>query len=111
MRQLLESDNRNAALAVEMFCYSVSKFIAAMAVALDGLDLLVFTAGIEEHAAAVRSGICSRLRHLGIVLDERANQKSSDIISVTSTCLVRVIPTDEDLQIARHCFRLADQNR
>ena len=109
MRQLLESDNRSAALAVEMFCYSVSKFIGAMAVALDGLDLLVFTAGIGEHAAAVRSRICSRLRHLGIVLDEQANQQASHAISAaSSTCLVRVIPTDEDLQIARHCFRLAD---
>ena len=110
MRQLLaDSGNRTAILAVEMFCYSITKFIGAMAAALNGIELLVFTAGIGEHAPVVRSRICSRLQHLGVVLDESANGRNSDIISCAdSRCAVRVIPTDEDLQIARHCFRLTD---
>ena len=110
MRQLLaDRDNKSAALAVEMFCYSIAKFIGAMAATLNGIDLLVFTAGIGEHAPVVRSRICSQLDHLGIILDESANSRNSDVITCSnSKCTVRVIPTDEDLQIARHCFRLAD---
>ena len=110
MRQLLaDSNNPNAALAVEMFCYSIAKFIGAMAAALNGIDLLVFTAGIGEHAAMVRSRVCSRLQYLGIVLDQSANERDAEQISAANSgCAVRVIPTDEDLQIARHCVRLAD---
>lgn len=109
MRQLLaDGNNKDANLAVEMFCYSIAKFMGAMAAALGGIDLLVFTAGIGEHSAKVRSGVCLHLEHLGIVLDEAANDGNADIISAAnSRCLVRVIPTDEDIQIARHCFRLA----
>lgn len=109
MRQLLaDGDNIDAALAVEMFCYSVAKFIGAMGVALNGIELLVFTAGIGEHATTVRFGICSHLEHLGIVLDDSANARNADIISAASSrCTVRIIPTDEDLQIARHCCQLA----
>lgn len=108
MRQLLASTDKGADLAVEMFCYSIAKFIAAMVVALGGVDLLVFTAGIGEHAAPVRSNICSRLGHLGIALDESANRKNADVINASeSGCEVRVIPTDEELQIARHCVQLA----
>jgi acetate kinase len=110
MRQLLaDTDNQEAALAVQMFCYSIAKFIGAMAAALNGVELLVFTAGIGEHAAEVRSRICSHLEYLGIVLDESANFRNADVISAAdSRCIVRVIPTDEDLQIARHCLRIAD---
>lgn len=109
MRQLLTASatDKAAALAVEMFCYEIAKFIGAMAAALNGIETLVFTAGIGEHAAPVRSKICSRLEHLGIVLDESANQRNADVISANlSKCRVRVIATDEDLQIARHCIDL-----
>ena len=110
MRQLLaDSAHKNAVLAVEMFSYLIAKFVGAMAAALNGIELLVFTAGIGEHAPAVRSKICSRLMHLGVCLDESANQRNNEVISAaTSKCVVRVMPTDEDLQIARHCFRLTD---
>jgi len=110
MRQLLAgapTDN-DAALAVEMFCYAITKFIGAMIAALGGIELLVFTGGIGEHAAPIRARVCARLEHLSIRLDEAANQNNADTISAqASKCPVRVIPTDEDLQIARHCVRLA----
>jgi acetate kinase len=109
MRQLLETADQDpcASLAVEMFCYQVRKAIGAMAAVLGGLELLVFTGGIGEHAAPVRKRICSGLEHLGIELDDAANQQNnSTISSPRSRCRVAVIESDEDLQIARHCRRL-----
>ena len=97
-----------AALAVQMFCYHVRKFIGAFAAALGGLDTLVFTGGIGEHAAAVRAEICSGLQYLGVALDGAANNRNAEVISVArSRCVVRVIETDEDLMIARHTRSVA----
>ena len=97
----------HAALAIEMFCYQVRKQVGAMAAALGGLDLLVFTGGIGERAAAVRAEICSGLAHLGIAIDERRNDAHADTISTAdSQCPVRVVPTNEDLMIARHTRRV-----
>jgi acetate kinase len=110
MRQLLENRDRNpeVRLALEMFCYSVRKSIGAMAAVLGGLEMLVFTGGIGEHSAAIRGEICSKLQHLGIVLDESANRHNAEqIASAASTCEVRVIPTDEDLEIAIHAKELS----
>ena len=107
MRQLLEDKSADARLAVEMFCYSTAKFFGAMASALDGVELLVFTGGIGEHAAPIRSRICSRLGHLGILIDDGLNNQNARTISGSgSRCSIQVIPTDEDLQIARHCVKL-----
>ena len=103
MRSLAESRDPRAALAREMFCYILRKHIGAMAAALDGVDTLVFTGGIGEHDAAVRWNVCSGLKHLGIHLDRRRNASHRDPISgLNSKCKVRVIPTNEDLVIARH---------
>jgi acetate kinase len=110
MRRLHENSATSAAarLAIEMFCYCVRKQIAAMTAVLDGLELLVFTGGIGEHDAEVRAGICDGLSWLGISLDLTENQSSKDIIShSTSRCLVRVLPSQEDLQIAFHTWKLA----
>ena len=76
MRRLHEASATNAAarLAIQMFCYSVRKQIAAMIAALDGVDLLVFTGGIGEHDAEVRAEICGGLSWLGISLDPARNQ-------------------------------------
>ena len=109
MRHLLEKANQDprAGLAVEMFCYQVRKAIGALAAVLGGLELLVFTGGIGEHAASVRARICAGLDYLGIALDEAANKRNeSTISSAKSKCRVAVIESDEDLQIARHCRRL-----
>jgi acetate kinase len=95
-----------AALAVEMFCYQARKHLGALAAALGGIDLIVFTGGIGERAAAVRSGICRGLEHLGVALDEQRNRADEDTVSAAaSRCTVRVIPTNEDLMIARHTWR------
>ncbi|MCY4489000.1 MAG: acetate/propionate family kinase [Deltaproteobacteria bacterium] len=109
MKTLLEAraQNPQAALAVDLFCYQARKHIGALAAALGGLDTLVFTGGIGERAAPVRQQICEGLAHLGIEIDPERNQGHSGTISTPrSRCAVRVIPTDEDLMIARHTRRL-----
>ena len=109
MKTLLEkrATEPAAAQAVEMFCYGVRKFIGAYAAVLGGLDCLVFTGGMGEHAAPVREEICRELGFLGIELDSQANQQHAPVISAPDgKCKVRVIPTDEDLMIARHTWKL-----
>jgi len=97
-----EHDPR-AAEAVEMFCASVRKSTGALAAVLGGVQTLVFTGGIGERAAPVRWEICQGLEHLGIRLDPRRNADDAGTISTPpSACTVRVIPTNEDLMIARH---------
>jgi acetate kinase len=109
MRTLLArraTDDR-AALAVEMFCYQVRKTIGSLTAALGGLDTLVFTGGIGEHAAPVRGEVCERLGHLGVVIDSARNARSEAVISAAeSSCTVRVIATDEQRIIARHVGRV-----
>lgn len=109
MKTLLEkrARNPNAGQAVAMFCYQVRKFIGAYAAALGGLDTLVFTGGIGERAAEVRTMIAHGLSFLGVELEDAANQNHLQIISTeNSRCSVRVVKTDEDLMIARHTRRL-----
>jgi acetate kinase len=105
MKTLLEQRGRepHAAQAVELFCYLLRKQIGALAAVLGGLDDLVFTGGIGERAAPVRSEVCHGLEHLGIIIDEPRNSINAEVISIPeSACTVRVIPTNEDLMIARH---------
>jgi acetate kinase len=109
MRTLLSRREHDpqAALAVDMFCYHVRKCVGAMAATLGGLDTLVFTGGIGERAAPVRLSVCRGLAHLGILLDEGRNATNADpASSAGSPCIVRIIPTNEDLIIARHTFRI-----
>jgi len=97
----------SAEIATALFCYQARKFIGALAAALGGLDLLVFTGGIGERAAPVRSEICRELTFLGVHLDEPRNAAHADVISTAeSGCAVRVIPTNEELMIARHTTRV-----
>jgi len=103
MRALLASDDPRAREAVELFVYRIAQQAGALASALGGLDGLVFTAGIGEHAAPVRAMVCARLAWLGVALDERANAANAAVISAPeSRVAVRVIPTDEETMIARH---------
>jgi acetate kinase len=104
MRTLVEQKEREprAAQAVELFCHQLKKHIGAMTAVLGGLDTLVFTGGIGEHAATVRWDVCRELDYLGIRLDAKRNAAHAETISAPgSTCTVRVIPTNEDLMIAR----------
>jgi acetate kinase len=105
MKTLLEQRERepHMAQAVEMFCYHLRKHIGALTATLGGLDILVFTGGIGERAAPVRWEVCRGLAYLGIDLDSQRNALHADVISTPgSACTVRVIPTNEDLMIARH---------
>jgi acetate kinase len=103
-----ERDDTRAADAVALFCYTARKHVGALAAVLDGLDTLVFTAGIGENSAVVRARICDGLGYLGLRLEPARNAEHAPVISSdTSRVAVRVIPTDEDLMIARHTRRLA----
>jgi acetate kinase len=109
MRRLHEaaSTNADARLAVEMFCYSVRKEVAAMIAALDGVDLIVFTGGIGENDGDVRAAICGGLSWIGVGLDDARNRSATNPISApASRCSVRVLASLEDEQIARHTSEL-----
>lgn len=105
MKALLARRERDeaAALAVAMFCYQARKQIGAFAAAMGGLDTLAFTGGIGERAAPVRAEICDGLGHLGVRLDPARNAAHDDPLSAPgSGCAARVVPTREDVMIARH---------
>jgi len=109
MRQLLvrAGEDRRAAEAVDLFCYLAKKHLGALVAALGGLDTLVFTGGVGEHAAPVRERICAGLGFLGVALDAAHNANHESVISVPgSRVTVRVVPTDENLMVARHTRRL-----
>jgi acetate kinase len=107
MRTLLHSDDPAAAEAVEFFCYRVSRELGSLAAALGGLDAVVFTGGIGEHAAAVRANICQASTWLGLELDNAANQANAPCISSAgSKVSAWVIPTNEQQVIARHTATL-----
>lgn len=113
MRDLLvrEAADPRAAEAVALFCYQARKWIGAYAAALGGLDTLVFAGGIGENAPAIRERICARLDFLGIVLDRPKNNKNSGIISArASRVTVRIIPTDEEVVIARATRAILEQS-
>ena len=106
-RDLLTSDNPRARFAVEVFCYRVARHIASLAAALGGLDGIVFTAGVGENAAPVRSAICRACSWLGLELDEAANEKHALRISMPSSRIATyVIKTDENRMIARRARAL-----
>ena len=115
MRELHEaaSSNADARLAIQMFCYSVRKQIAAMIAALGGLDLLVFTGGIGENDVEARAEICGGLSWLGLGLglDEARKRFANNPVSGSgSPCSVQVLPSREDEQIARHTLALVPRN-
>jgi acetate kinase len=93
-----------AKLALEIYCYRIAQAVAAMATALDGLDALVFTAGVGEHSPPIRSAICDRLALLGVDLDEAANERvdgDARIDTPPSVVAVHVVRAREDVVVAR----------
>jgi acetate kinase len=101
------SDSPRARFAVAVFCNRVARHIASLAAALGGLDGIVFTAGVGENAAPVRSAICRACEWLGLDLDEAANQEQKERISMPNGRVAAyVIKTDENLMIARHARAL-----
>jgi acetate kinase len=107
MRDLLASDQPGAKIAIDYFIDRVGRELGSLAAVLGGLDALVFTAGIGEHAAAIRARVCHAAAWLGIALDEEANRQGGPRISPEGWIpSVWIIPTNEELMIARHTFQL-----
>ena len=109
LTEAMEQGNEQAAVAVEAFCYRVAKHIGAYTAALNGVDAIVFTAGIGENAAHIRSMVCDYLGFLGITIDEEKNAvrgKETEISTPDSKVSVFVIPTNEELAIARETAAL-----
>jgi acetate kinase len=107
MRMLLSSSDPHAVEAIDLFTFEVAKAVCAMALTLEGLDCVVFTGGIGEHAAKVRALVCNRLRWLGLELDPKANDGAVDLISPGSSSVeIRVIPTSEETTIATHVLAM-----
>ncbi len=110
MRTLLASDQPRAALAVDLFTYRIRRELGALVAVLGGLDALVFTGGIGENAAPIRERVCRDAGWIGVDLDDAANGQGKVRISrVGSRIKVWVVPTDEELMIARHTQRLIAQ--
>ncbi len=106
-RELLASDEPRARFAIEVFCHWTARQIGSLAAALGGLDGVVFTAGVGENAAPIRSAICQACAWLGLELDETANRQHRARISrPDSRVAAYVIKTDPDLMVARHARAL-----
>jgi acetate kinase len=107
VRELQSTTDPRAAFALDYFCYRVALNAAMLVAALGGLDAFVFTAGIGENSATMRARIAAKLAWLGGVLDEKANAAHALRISAPdSRVALYVIPTDEELMIARHTLVL-----
>lgn len=109
MRDVQEAaaEDGHAREALDLFCYQAKKHLGALTAVLGGLDRLVFTGGIGEHASAIRGSICVGLEFLGIHLDQARNASHRPVISGDrGTVEVRVMPTNEDVMIARHAERM-----
>jgi len=107
MRALLASDNPRARFAVEFFAYRIGRELGSLAAALGGLDAIVFTGGIGEHAPVVRELVCRDAAWLGVDFDAAANAANGPRISTpASRVSVWVIPTNEELMIAHHTSRV-----
>ncbi|MDR2000258.1 MAG: acetate/propionate family kinase [Zoogloeaceae bacterium] len=103
MRELLASERPEAREAVDLFCYCLVRELGSMAAALRGVDALVFTGGIGEHAAVIRQRVCAACSWLGIALDPDANDANALRVSTPDSAVdVLVIPTNEEWIIARH---------
>ena len=104
-----KAGNKRAELAIDVFAYRVAKYVGAYTAAMNGVDNIVFTAGIGENCALVRTKVCNYLGYLGITIDEEANGKRGEEIVIStpdSKVKVLVVPTNEELAIARETVAL-----
>lgn len=106
MKELLASESARAKFAVEYFCHHVRAAVGALAAKAGGVDALVFTAGIGEHAPEIRAAICAPLEFLGFRLDAAANARALPRIEEAGSKPVLVIPADEEAMIRQHCLAL-----
>jgi acetate kinase len=111
---LLEQEHQDprAAQAIDLFCYQAKKFLASLTAVLGGLDTLIFTAGIGQHAPSIRYRICKDLAYMGVHLDHSRNDVNASVISGEgSPVTVRVMKTNEELMIARHTSNLLRKSK
>ena len=106
-----EKGNPRAKLALDMFSYACKKYVGAYAAAMNGVDCIVFTAGVGENTSSVRSAICGNMDYLGLCIDEKKNLEKNngsirDITGEGSKVKVLIIPTNEELVIARETVEL-----
>jgi acetate kinase len=110
VRKAVAEGNAQAELASELYAYRIKKYIGAYAAILNGLDAIVFTAGVGENDADTRHRVCTQLEFLGIRFDEDANRRGGpgirDLSLPDSPVKVLVVPTNEELEIARQCYAL-----
>jgi acetate kinase len=107
MRTLLASDASTAKEAIDLFVYRIGRELGSLVAALRGLDALIFTGGIGEHAASIRARVCDDARWIGVALDDTANARDALCISPPGARVSAwAIPTDENLMVARHTRRL-----
>jgi acetate kinase len=110
IRKAIEEGDQQAELASELYAYRIKKYIGAYAAVLNGLDAIVFTAGVGENAADIRRRVCTGMQFLGIYLDEAKNEERSSNIREINTgkspVKILVIPTNEELEIVKQCYSL-----
>lgn len=105
-----EKTNKDAALAVDIFCYQIIKYIGAYVAALNGLDVLVFSGGIGENASVIRSRICYAFQYINLFIDQQKNNNNELVISNNQSKIkVYVIPTNEELMIAETTYNILQQ--
>jgi acetate kinase len=108
MRSLIESSQKEAKFTVDYYCYHITQEIGRLTAILGGLDRVIFTAGVGEHAPIIREKVCHQLAWLGIEIDTTLNQNNQiEIASQSSKVRVQVIPTDEEWMLAKYAMQLA----
>lgn len=114
VQEAMDEGDKNAKLAFEMYTYRLRKYIGAYAAAMNGFDVLIFTAGVGENSASLRKAVCDGLTFFGLELDDAKNAERSKearyISTESSRVKVLVVPTNEELLIARDTYKLVKSN-
>jgi len=112
IRKAIEAGDPQAQLAYDMYAYRIKKYIGSFAAVLNGLDAIVFTAGVGENDYYIRQLVCSEMDFFGIKLEEEKNKHhSSGVLEIStddSNVKVLVVPTNEELEIVKQCFELLE---
>ncbi|RYF96908.1 MAG: acetate kinase, partial [Chitinophagaceae bacterium] len=109
-RKLINAGDKQAMIAEQIYVYRIRKYIGAYAAAMNGLDAIIFTAGVGENDRDIRRLVCADLDFLGILLDEEKNQGASESVNeiqaTASKVKIYMVRTNEELEIAEQCYRL-----
>jgi acetate kinase len=113
IEEAIEGGNKRAIMALKTYCYRIKKYVGSYAAALGGVDILVFTGGVGENQASARKAVCENMEYMGIELDEELNDsvraKEIVISKPSSKVKVLIIPTDEELTIAKDTVDILSQ--